>query len=155
MKKLYVQKQPFLIMNFFSIFQAVVALIGGILIDESMFHLLFMSLFFTLWSLLFLINKIYYDDKQIKVAFVSRKVTINIDDIQEVFVGKAHKVTMVVINYDKKVETPCDNYWQYAKQVKNNGITKTIAFGGFILKDLRNFLKNLNCEITGKNPLTK
>ncbi|MBQ3042017.1 MAG: hypothetical protein IJD47_02350 [Clostridia bacterium] len=117
MKKLYIQKDMFWFLNILSIISFLATLITGLIV-ENKFYLSIPSLILTPLSFLHLINKIYYDDKQIKVAFVSRKVTINIDDIQEVFVGKAHKTTMVVINYDKKVETPCENYWQYVKEVK-------------------------------------
>lgn len=154
MKKFYIQKDMFWFLNILSIISFLATLITGLVV-ENKFYLSIPSLILTPLSFLHLINKIYYDDKQIKVAFVSRKVTINIDDIQEVFVGKARNVTMVVINYDKKVETPCENYWQYAKEVKKAGITRTIVFGGGFKKDLRKFLQCLNCEITGKNPLTK
>ena len=154
MKKFYPQKDMFWFMNILSIISFLATLITGLIV-ENKFYLSIPSLILTPLSFLHLINKIYYDDKQIKVAFVRRKVTINIDDIQEVFVVKARNVTMVVINYDKKVETPCENYWQYAKEAKKAGITRTIVFGGGLKKDLRNFLQCLNCEITGINPLTK
>ena len=154
MKKYYPQKDMFWFLNILSIISFLATLITGLIV-ENKFYLSIPSLILTPLSFLHLINKIYYDDKQIKVAFVSRKVTINIDDIQEVFVGKARNVTMVVINYDKKVETPCENYWQYAKGAKKAGITRTIVFGGGLKKDLRNFLQCLNCEITGKNSLIK
>ena len=77
MKKVYAQKKVFIFMNFFSIFFLIVGLYGGITTDTSMFYLLFVSLGLTFLSLIFLVNRIYYNQNEIKFVLIYRKVTVS------------------------------------------------------------------------------
>ena len=88
MKKIYAQKKLFIFMNFFSVFFLIIGLYGGITADPSMFYILFVSLGLSLLSLLFLVNRIYYNDSEIKFVFIYRKVTVSYNQIKEIFVQR-------------------------------------------------------------------
>ena len=86
MKKIYVQKKMFILMNLISLFFVLVGLYGGFTTDKSMFYLMFISLGLSILSLLFLIDKILYNDEEIRFSFIYRKATYRYKDIKKVFI---------------------------------------------------------------------
>ena len=148
MKKIYAQKQLFLFMNGFSILFAILGLIGGLTKDNSFFQILIIPPCLTLLSLTMLINKIYYNETQIRFSFISRKTTINFSDIQEIYIQRSAPLSLatpVIINFDKKVSVPCNDYFQYIKLLKKENIKNTIFLTGITKKDLNKLLKYCNC----------
>ena len=85
MKKVYVQLRIFIFMNIFSLFLLLVGLFAKTT-DGSEIYCIYVSAGFTLLSLLMLINKIYYDDYEIKISYINMKKTIKYRDIKEVFI---------------------------------------------------------------------
>lgn len=147
MKKIYAQKKLFLFINFFSIFFLVIGLLGGIMIDTSMFGLLFFSLGLLLLSLLFLIKKIYYDETTIYFSFTRNKLKVKYDDIKEIFVEYDFiSGAMVVLNLEKKTNSPCHKYADYAEICRKDNIKNTIFISGISKKDLDALLKGCSCK---------
>lgn len=138
----------FWFINRFSILFAILGLIGGLTKDNSFFQILIIPPCLTLLSLTMLINKIYYNETQIRVSCISRKVTINFSDIQEIYIqwsAPLSLTTSVIINFDKKVSVPCNDYNQYIKLLKKENIKNTIFFTGITKKDLNKLLEYCNC----------
>lgn len=103
MKKIYAQKKLFIFLNSFSFFFCVIGLYGGFTTDKSMFYLLLVSLGLSILSLLFLINRICYNDEEIRFSFIYRKATFKFNDIKEVFVQYNLVSGMkVIFNFEKE-----------------------------------------------------
>ena len=150
MKRIFAQKKVFLFMNFFSIFFIVFGLYGGITIDKSWFYILFVSLGLSSASLLFLINRIYYDENEVKFSFIYRKVTVKYEDIKEIFVEYDFSVgARIIFNFEKKIDKNCYNYLEYAKLCKKENIKNSIFIVGVSKKDLKALLKYCNCDKKG------
>ena len=115
MKKIYAQKKLFIFLNLFSFFFGVIGLYGGFTTDKSMFYLLFVSLGLSILSLLFLINKICYNDEEIRFSFIYRKATV--DDLNRI--------------WDKDIANhPNDDRWKRWKDryIKDNEENKCATF---------------------------
>ena len=150
MKKIYAQKKLFVFLNFFSVFLLIIGLYGGITADPSMFYILFVSLGLSLLSLLFLVNRIYYNDSEITFVFIYRKVTVSYNQIKEIFVERELiSGTKVIFNLEKETKEECFDYLGYTRIIKKNGIKNTIFMIGMSIKDFENKIKHWNCKITG------
>lgn len=150
MKKIYAQKGLFLYMNLCSMCLLAFGLYAGIAIDRSFFNLLLISLGFSALSLLFLINKIYYDEHELRFSFVAIKTTVKYEDIKEIFTQKnlLYGVT-VVFNLDKPVSKACSRYLEYHQLCKKENIKNCIFFSGVSKKNLKAILKHCNCNKMG------
>lgn len=147
MKKIYVQKNMFLFMNFFSTFFLAGGLYGGIVLDKSWFQVLFVSLGLSILSLLFLVNQLYYDENKIKFSFIYKKVTVKYEDIKEIFVDDSFIIgAKIIFNLDKKIGKTCCDYLEYTKICKKENIKNIIGTIGMNKKDLKALLKYCNCN---------
>ena len=146
MKKIYAQKKIFLFMNFFSLFFCVVGLFGGFTMDKSMFYLLIVSCGLTCLSLLFLINKLYYNEHEIKFSAIYNKVTFKYEDIKEIFI-QYDLVTgvKIIFNLEKETKEKCCSYIEYTKILKRENIKNTISFIGASYKEIKNILDHCQC----------
>ena len=145
MKKIYAQKNMFLFMNFFSAFFLAIGIYGGIVLDKSWFQILFVSLGLTILSLLFLVNRLYYNENEIKFSFIYKKATIKYEDIKEVFVEQSFIIgAKIIFNFDKKTSKKCYDYLEYNKICKEENIKNTICIIGMAKKDLKALLKYCN-----------
>ena len=62
----------------------------------------------SLLSLLFLVNRIYYNDSEIKFVFIYRKVTVSYNQIKEIFVQRDLIYgTKVIFNLEKETKEEC------------------------------------------------
>lgn len=75
----------FILMNLFSLLFAIIGLFCGLTVDKSALYLLFVSLGLSVLSLLFLINKICYTNKEIIFSFMYKKTVCKYEDIKEIF----------------------------------------------------------------------
>ncbi len=147
MKKIYAQKRMFLFINFFSIFFAFLGLYGGIEVDKSWFSVLFISLGLSIVSMVFLINKIYYDENTIKLSFVYRKTTVKYDDVKEIFVEYDFITgAKFILNLEKKTNANCYDYFEYAKMCKKENIKNLIHIVGISKRELDVLLKHFDCD---------
>ena len=150
MKKIYAQKKLFIFLNSFSFFFCVIGLYGGFTIDKSMFYLLFISLGLSILSLLFLINKIYYNDEEIRFSFIYSKRTFKFNDIKEVFVQYDLVAGMkVIFNFEKETDRNCYDYLEYTRKLKKENIKNTIYFIGGSKKDIEELLAKCHCSKKG------
>ncbi len=148
MKKIYAQKQMFYFMNFFTVLFAIVGIYGGYAKDSSFYSVLYASLGIFLLSLFMLINRIYYNDNEIKFYCVYRKQTVKFEDIKEIFMD--HDLiqgTRIIFNLEKEVGTLCCDYMEYAKKCRELGIKNTFYFVGITKKDVKELLKNYKGKI--------
>ncbi len=137
-------------MNFFCVLFIAIAIYGGIAIDKSWFYILFFALGLFVLSLMFLINKIYYDENTIKFSCIYNKSTIKYDDIKEIFIQyDVITGSKVVFNLEKETNIDCYNYLQYIKLCKKENIKNTIFIVGISKKDLNAILKYCNCDKKG------
>lgn len=152
MKKIYAQKKLFVFLNFVSVFFLIIGLYGGITADQSMFYILFVSLGLSLLSLLFLVNRIYYNDSEIMFVFIYRKVTVSYNQIKEIFVRRDYIYgTAVIFNLEKETKEECFDYLGYTRITKKNGIKNIIYMIGISIKDFENIIKHCNCKIKGND----
>ena len=150
MKKIYAQKKLFIFLNSFSFFFCVIGLYGGFTIDKSMFYLLFISLGLSILSLLFLINKIYYNDEEIRFSFIYSKRTFKFNDIKEVFVQYDLVAGMkVIFNFEKETDRNCYDYLEYTRKLKKENIKNAIYFIGGSKKDIEELLAKCHCSKKG------
>ena len=150
MKKVCAQKKVFIFMNFFSVFFLIVGLYGGITADTSMFYLLFVSLGLTFLSLIFLVNRIYYNQNEIKFVLIYRKVTVSYNQIKEICVQRDLIYgTKVIFNLEKETQEESFDYLEYVRTAKRNNIKNTIFIIGIPMKDLESIMKYCDCKIKG------
>lgn len=150
MKKIYVQKRKYIFVNSIGILFLAIALYGGIAIDKSMFFLAFVSLGLFFLSLLFLVNKIYYDQQTIRFSLTNKKITINYEDIKEAFVQYDAIVgAHVIINLEQKTDGQCSRISEYTQLCRAQNISHTISIVGVTKKDLSDLMMNCSCEIKG------
>ena len=148
MKKIYAQKQMFYFMNFFTVLFAIVGIYGGCAKDSSFYSVLYASLGIFLLSLFMLINRIYYNDYEIKFHCIYRKQTVKFEDIKEIFMD--HDLiqgTRIIFNLEKEVGTLCCDYMEYAKKCKELGIKNTFYYVGMTQKDVKKLLKHYKGKI--------
>lgn len=150
MKKIYAQKKMFIFMNFFSIFWFLLSVCGGITIDKSWFYFLFVSLGLLTLSSLFLVNRIYYDENQIKFSLIYKKATVKYTDIKEIFIQYDVIVgAKIIFNLEKKTDGSCYDYLEYDKICKKENIKNTIFILGISKKDSEALLKYCHCDKKG------
>lgn len=150
MIKIYVQKKMFIFMNIMSLFILGFGIIGAFTIDKSMFYLLFVSLGFSILSLMFLINKIYYNDEKIRFACIYKKETVRYEDIKEIFIEYDLIVGgKVIFNLENCIDGDFNYYMEYVKRCKNLNIKNTVFLGGISKKDLKKLLVYCKCKIKG------
>lgn len=151
MKKIYAQKRAFIFVNIFSLFLFIIGIYGGFIKDSSVFYSLFVSLGLFLLSLLFLINRIYYNDKEIKFKFIYRKISLTYEDIKEIFIQTDFIYgTKVIFNFEKETDEICFDYLEYTKILKKNNIKNTIFMIGTSKKELDKILLHCNCKLKGE-----
>ena len=115
------------------------SIIGALVLDIEILYCLFISLFFTLFSLLFLINKIEYNDKIIKFKLVLKKLEANYDEIKEVYISNRGILeSIVVFNFSCETDDIPINYLDYIK--KCNGLN-CLYINGINNNDLNGLLK--------------
>lgn len=145
MRKIYTQKNSFVFINIVSCIWFVFSIIGGIFLGAELLYLLVLSLFFTLFSLLFLANQIHYDDNIIRFKFVMKKMEKRFDDIKEIFyVDNGFASCTVAFNFESETEGIPINYLDYVKKCKN---LDCFYVFGISKKDLILLLKNCKCRI--------
>ena len=145
--KIYVQKAMFWFMNAFSLLFLFCGLYGGFVFDKSWFYALFVSVGLFVLSTMMLINKIYYDDKQIRFALIYKKETVKYSDIKEIFVQYGlHVGAYVIFNLEKTIDEECGSYSEYYKKCKASNINN-VGIVCFPKKDLEKLLSYCKCEI--------
>lgn len=139
MKKIILQKNLFIYINVLSFIMFCFSIIGAIALDIEILYCLFISLFFTLLSLLFLINRIEYNDKIIKFKLVLKKVLVKLDEIKEVFIlNRGILGCIVVFNFSCETDGIPINYFDYIKKCKG---LNCVYINGINNKDLNGLLK--------------
>ena len=139
MKKIILQKNLFIYINVLSLIMFCFSIIGALVLDIEILYCLFISLFFTLFSLLFLINKIEYNDKIIKFKLVLKKLEANYDEIKEVYISNRGILgSIVVFNFSCETDDIPINYLDYIK--KCNGLN-CLYINGINNNDLNGLLK--------------
>lgn len=139
MKKIILQKNVFIYINVLSLIMFCFSIIGAIAIDIEILYCLFISLFFTLLSLLLLINRIEYNDKIIKFKLVLKKLEANYDEIKEVYITYRWMLgCIVVFNFSCETDGIPINYLNYIKKCKG---LNCIYINGINNKDFNGLLK--------------
>lgn len=150
MKKIYVQKRMFILMNLFSLVFALVGLCDGLFVDKSFLYLLFVSLGLSVLSLLFLINKICYTNEEIIFSFIYKKTVCKYQDVKEVFLQYDLMVGMkVIFNLGKQTDENCFDYLEYTKILKRENIKNYVGFVGGSKREIEQLLKRCHCPIKG------
>lgn len=149
MKKIIIIQKPlFIYMNIVSLIFIIISIIGGIFIDIQMLFLLFFSLFFSLLSVLFLINRIEYDDNTIKFIFILKKLEKKYENIKEIFIKdmnyKGRYGCSVVFNFECQTENESISYFNYIKKCKG---LDAFCVNGILKKDLLPIISKCNCRI--------
>ena len=148
--KIHTQKALFKFINIMSFLLLVTGICGGMTIDKSMFYILFISLGMSGVSCLLLINKIYYNEKEIRFDCACKKATIPYEDIKEIFIQKEFVGGITVIfNLEKTTDGPCIDYKDYMKKCKSENIRNTIFLAGLCKKDIVRLLEYCRCEKKG------
>lgn len=139
MKKIISQKNLLIFINVISFIMFCFSIIGAITLDIEILYCLFISLFFTLLSLLFLINRIEYNDKIIKFKLVLKKLEVNYDEIKEVYIlNRLIFGSIVVFNFSRETNGMPINYLDYIKKCKG---LNCLYIDGINNKDLNGLLK--------------
>ena len=138
MKKIIVGKNTIIFMNVMSLIVALSSIIGALTIDVTMLILLLLPLCLSLLSLLFLTNRIEYNEKIIKFKFVLKKFESTFDDIKEVFiVNQGMTGYNIAFNFESNIEGDvCKNL-------------NCFYVSGISKKDLSKFLENYKGKILG------
>lgn len=147
MKRIFAQKSLFYFLNGISLLVAIFSICGGCMIDRTMFYLLFISLFFTLLSLLSLINRIYFSESDIEFRFIARKLSIKFDDIKEIYIHEDLINTRVIFNFERELDHHCISFYEYSRRCMETGITRSLCIGGITRKDLKKILQNYKGKI--------
>lgn len=139
MKKIILQKNLFIYINVLSFIMFCFSIIGSITLDIEILYCLFISLFFTLLSLLFLINRIEYNNQIIKFKLVLKKLETSYDEIKEVYIANRGILgCIVVFNFSYETDGIPNNYLDYIKKCKG---LNCIYINGINNKDLNGLLK--------------
>lgn len=139
MKKIILQKNLFIFINVLSFIMFCFSIIGAIALDIGILYCLFISLFYTLLSLLFLINRIEYNDKIIKFKLVFKKLEANYDEIKEIYMAnRGIQGSIVVFNFSCETDGIPINYLDYIKKCKG---LNCLYINGINNKDLNGLLK--------------
>ena len=138
MKKIIVGKNTIIFMNVMSLIVALSSIIGALTIDVTMLILLLLPLCLSLLSLLFLTNRIEYNEKINKFKFVLKKFESTFDDIKEVFiVNQGMTGYNIAFNFESNIEGDvCKNL-------------NCFYVSGISKKDLSKFLENYKGKILG------
>lgn len=148
MKRIFAQKSLCYFLNGMSLFVAIFSIYGGFIIDSTMFYLLFMSLFFSLLSLLSLINRIYFNETCIEFRFIARKLTIKFNDIKEIYVNKDLIFgTQVIFNFERELGYHCNSFYEYNRGCVVAGITHSLFIIGITRRDFKKIMQNYNGKI--------
>lgn len=147
MKRIFAQKGLCYYFNFLSLFVVIFSICGGLLIDITIFYMLFISLFLTPISLLSLINRIYYTDTVIDFNFVARKHTVKYENIKEIFVRKHLFFSEIIFNFDRELGYHCRNYYEYDRGCAIAGIKDSLCLIGIARRDLNKLLQNYKGKI--------
>lgn len=105
MKKIIVGKNTIIFMNVMPLIVALFSIIGALTIDVTLLILLLLPLCLSLLSLLFLTNRIEYNEKIIKFKFVLKKFESSFDDIKEVLiVNQGITGYNIAFNFESNIE---------------------------------------------------
>jgi hypothetical protein len=108
----------------------VISIALGILVDVTCFYLLFLSLFFSLLSFLFLINRIYVEDDTIRVSCIRIKTTFQKTDLKEIFIERIGRMAapqfMVLCFNDYSDADDVFLLHQYHNRCKHNPSIKLV-----------------------------
>ncbi len=147
MKKIIVGKNTIIFMNVMPLIVALFSIIGALTIDVTMLILLLLPLCLSLLSLLFLTNRIEYNEKIIKFKFVLKKFESTFDDIKEVLiVNQGITGYNIAFNFESNIEGDVYSYFEYIIKCKN---LNCFYVSGISKKDLSKFLENYKGKILG------
>lgn len=139
MKKIVLQKNLFIYINVLSFIMFCFSIIGALVLDIEILYCLFISLFFTLLSILFLINRIEYNNQIIKFKLVLKKLETSYDEIKEVYISNRGMLgCIVVFNFSCETDGIPINYLDYINKCKGRNC---IYINGINNKDLNGLLK--------------
>ena len=148
MKRIFAQKGLFYFMNGTSLVFAVLSIIGGFKNDSSWFYLFFVSLCLSSLSLIFLINRIYFNETCIEFRFIAKKLKIKFDDIKEIYVYEQLLTgPQVIFNFEKELGYHCDTIYEYTRGCTKAGIKNILCAAGMTRKDCKKIMQNYNGKI--------
>lgn len=142
MKVLYCQKSFIIFLNTIAIILAVFGIMFSLFTEDySALNVLFVSGGYSLLSLLFLVNKMYYNNSVIEFRAVRTRKIIDFCDIKEIYYSRdIIQGCTVIFNFSKAVSTYCNSQLHYQKECKRLGIVDTFYIVGMTYKDLNKLL---------------